>query len=92
MVSVRVPSFSVEPRIEHVDHGCKIFDEILAFWFVVFWVENDERCPATAQLGDDELDSKTGKAVFVGNHNFFDHAFVDFVQKPREASALVVEA
>jgi hypothetical protein len=87
--SVRVFSFSVEPTREHVDHG---HDELMAFWFFVLLIENDEICLTATQLGVDELDSKAGKVVFVGNHNFFDHAFVEFVQKPRKAFVFVLEA
>ena len=94
MLSALIPSFSVRPAREHVDHGeevcCKL--RFAAARSVDNLVLKDETCPGSTDDPFDELAAEPGEPVWVGHHNFSDQPFLDMLQKPREAFAFVVEA
>ena len=76
LLSAFVPSFSVEPTREHVDHRKKVFCELLAAppltLALVCLIEKDESGAGSGDDPLDKLDTETGEAVAVGHHNFPD--------------------
>jgi hypothetical protein len=88
-----VPSFSVEPTREHVDHCEKVFCKLFATPALgrVCLVEKDESGCRPRDNPLDELDTESCKAVPVGHHNFPDQSLLDVLQKPREAFPFVIE-
>ena len=93
LLSALVPSFSIRPTREHVDHSEQVVGELSigAFVFLVSVIEKDES--GTRLLDDplDKFDAESGESVLVGHHNFSDQAFLDMSQKPLEAFPFVVE-
>lgn len=74
-----------------MDDRQEVLSEFL-FGSDIVTLENDERCSRSIDDPSDELRAKSRQAVFVGNHNLLDAAFLDVDQKPRERFAFVLEA
>jgi hypothetical protein len=88
-----VPSLSVEPTREQVDHCKKVLCEFLAAppLACVCLIEKDESGAGPFDDPLNQLDAEAREAVTVGHHNFVDQSFLDVFQKPREAFPFVVE-
>ncbi len=69
----------------------EVFSELL-FGAKFFLILNEE---SGSRAGDDPLDelrTESRQSVAIGDHNCLDTAFLDVLQKPREAFALEVES
>ncbi len=83
--------FSVEGARENVDNRHEVFSKLL-FGAELLLVKKLDNGALARHDPLDEFDTKSREPVSVRSSNVFDMAFLDVLQKPREAFALEVES